>query len=464
MFEPDFRSTFDPVIRPGTARLGEVLSAFSYALDLTEGQPAGHAIRAAWIGTRLGEAAGLSGAELSDCLYTVLLKDLGCSSNAARVAELFLGNDRKLKHGFKLIGPEAGDFLQFIEETVGKDSTPAERSCAIAVLHAEAGPILTGFIDTRCNQGARIARRLRFSGRVAQAIAALDEHWNGGGMPSGLAGEAIPLLARIALLAQVADVFYMTGGPAMAVAEVTARSGTWFEPALVNQFVDLAQAPEFWIELGASDIADRLLAHPAAQVVVPVDEDYLDDITAAFGEVIDAKSPFTAGHSDRVGQITAALSAELGFAPAEQRKLVRAARLHDVGKLGVSNRILDKPGPLNDAEWTEMRQHSKLTGEILGRIGVLHDMAMIAAAHHERIDGTGYPLQLGAAMIARETRIITTADVFDALTADRPYRAALPLEKALGIMAQGSGTAFDPACLRALDAVLAGGLADRLAA
>ena len=464
MFEPDFGSTFDPVTHTGSARLGEVLSAFSYALDLTEGQPAGHAIRAAWIGTQLGEAAGLSGAELSDCLYTVLLKDLGCSSNAARVAELFLGNDRKLKHGFKLIGPEAADFLHFIEETVGQDSTAAERSCAIAVLHEQAGPILTGFIDTRCNQGARIARRLRFSDRVAEAIAALDEHWDGGGMPSGLAGEAIPLLARIALLAQVADVFYMTGGPEQAVTEVVARSGTWFDPVLVNWFVELANAPNFWALLGRSDIADQLLAHNAAQVLVPVDEDYLDDITAAFGEVIDAKSPFTAGHSDRVGQITAALAAELGFTPTEVRQLVRAARLHDVGKLGVSNRILDKPGPLNAAEWTEMRAHSMLTGEILGRIGVLHDMAMVAAAHHERIDGTGYPLQLDGSLISRETRIITTADVFDALTADRPYRTAMPLDQALGIMAQGSGTAFDPACLRALDIVLAQGLADRLAA
>lgn len=464
MFEPDFASTFGSSAGRGTARLGEVLSAFSYALDLTEGQPSGHAIRAAWIGIQLGQACGLQGAALSDCLYTVLLKDLGCSSNAARVAELFLGDDRKLKHGFKLLGPDAQDFLQFIEQTVGLNSTPVERSCAIAVLHEEAGPILTGFIDTRCNQGARIARRLRFSETVAKAIAALDEHWDGTGMPSGMAGETIPLLARIALLAQVADVFYMTGGPALAVAEVTARSGTWLDPALVNQFLQLTKAREFWATLGQREIEARLLGCEAAQTVVAVDEDYLEDITLAFGEVIDAKSPFTAGHSDRVGQITGALAAALDFDPPAQRKLVRAARLHDVGKLGVSNRILDKPGPLDAAEWAQMRDHSMLTGQILSRIEVLHDMAMIAAAHHERFDGAGYPLGLDAALIARETRIITTADVFDALTADRPYRAAMPLDQALGIMAKGSGTAFDPACLNALDLVLSDGLADRLAA
>ena len=181
-----------------SASRAEILSAFSYALDITEGQPAGHSIRAAWIGTFLGLAHGLRGAALNDCTYAVLLKDLGCSSNAARVAELFLGDDRKLKHAFKTIGPEAADFLTFIEEVVGRNALPVERSCAIDTLKADAGPILTDIIDTRCNQGARIARRLRFSDDVAEAIASLDEHWDSNGMPLGLSGENIPLVARIA--------------------------------------------------------------------------------------------------------------------------------------------------------------------------------------------------------------------------------------------------------------------------
>ena len=197
----------------GSASRAEILSAFSYALDITEGQPAGHSIRAAWIGTHLGLACGLRGGKLNDCTYAVLLKDLGCSSNAARVAELFLGDDRKLKYQFKTIGPEAADFLAFIEQVVGADAQSIERSCAIDTLKANAAPILTGIIDTRCNQGARIARRLRFSSDVADAIASLDEHWDGNGMPLGLSGQNIPIVARIALLAQVADVFFMTGGP-----------------------------------------------------------------------------------------------------------------------------------------------------------------------------------------------------------------------------------------------------------
>jgi putative nucleotidyltransferase with HDIG domain len=438
-------------------RIGEVLSAFSYALDLTEGQPSGHSIRAAWIGTLMGLAAGLRGSALSDCTYAVLLKDLGCSSNAARVAELFLGDDRKLKHQFKLIGPEAADFLAFIQTRVGEGESEAARRCAIDTLTCDAGPLLSGFIDTRCNQGARIARALRFSDRVAEAIACLDEHWDGGGMPIGLIGDDIPLISRIALLAQVADVFFMTGGAEVAMAEIAARRGSWFDPHLADLFAELGSDPGFWAELGAPDIEARLHGFAAFDTDVTVDEDYLDAIAAAFGQVIDAKSPFTSGHSERVGFYSDAIAAELGMDAGERRRLRRAAMLHDIGKLGVSSRILEKPGKLDESEWREMRDHAAMTAEILSRIGVMRDMAMIAAAHHEKLDGTGYPLGLDAALIGMETRIITAADIYDALTADRPYRGAMPAGRALAIMETECGVAVDPACLRALTTVVARG-------
>jgi HD-GYP domain-containing protein (c-di-GMP phosphodiesterase class II) len=126
--------------------------------------------------------------------------------------------------------------------------------------------------------------------------------------------------------------------------------------------------------------------------------------------------------------------------------------LHDVGKLGVSNAILDKPGPLDETEWPAMRAHAVHTQEILNRIGPLREMAAIAAAHHERLDGCGYPLGLGEEAIRRETRIITVCDFYDALTSDRPYRAAMDRDEALAIMAQSVGVALDPDCFEALKA------------
>ena len=438
--------------------LAEILSAFSYALDLTEGQPAGHSIRACWIGTKLAQAIGLKDAALRDVYYAVLLKDLGCSVNAARVAEMFVGNDRTLKRDFKLIGPSPDDFGAFIMSKVGVEADAAARDEAVANLLANAGTIMAEIIDRRCTRGADIARQLRFSEDVAEAIAHLDEHWDGSGLPLGISSDDIHIGGRIAQLAQVADVFFKANGPQAALAEVMRRSGTWLDPKLCDTFARLASSQVFWTALEADDIVNELFAMEPATQRVDVDEDYLDDIAEAFGQVIDAKSSFTAGHSERVGTYADAIAAHLGFNAADRRRLRRAAILHDVGKLGVSSAILEKPGSLNADEWHEMRLHSDYTTHILSRIGVMHDMALIAGSHHERLDGKGYPLGLDAKMISQESRIITVADIFDALTADRPYRAAMPVNKALHIMAGEVGTAIDPECFYSLQTAIASGL------
>jgi HD-GYP domain-containing protein (c-di-GMP phosphodiesterase class II) len=121
-----------------------------------------------------------------------------------------------------------------------------------------------------------------------------------------------------------------------------------------------------------------------------------------------------------------------------------------VGKLGVSNSVLDKAGALDAAEWAEVRNHAALTESILSRIGAFSELARVAGAHHERLDGTGYPRGLLAADIAMETRIITTADIFDAITAERPYRGAVPVDQTLAMMQKTVGTALDPDCYAAL--------------
>jgi HD-GYP domain-containing protein (c-di-GMP phosphodiesterase class II) len=185
-----------------------------------------------------------------------------------------------------------------------------------------------------------------------------------------------------------------------------------------------------------------------------LDEDYLDDIAEAFGQVVDAKSPYTAGHSARVGLYTALLGESLGLTEARLRWLKRGALLHDVGKLGVSNSILDKPGKLNEAEWVSVRRHAAYTESILGRIKSFDELARVSAAHHERLDGGGYPRGLMAADIAMETRIITTADIFDAITAERPYRGAMPVAKTLSIMTESVGTAIDADCFAHLQKII----------
>lgn len=439
-----------PAPAPVSVSLSEILGAFSYALDLTEGQPEGHSLRSCWIASRIAQALDLSSAERRTVYYATLLKDLGCSSNAARIAEIYLADDRSFKHDYKLVPEGLGPTLRFVFSRTGRGRSLAARARAIATILKDGSAIAHELIQTRCTRGADIARRLRFPEAVAQAIAALDEHWDGGGKPLGLSGEAIPLAARLALLAQVADVFQKAGGPDAALAEIAVRRGTWFDPALVDSFLRLGADSAFWREVNAPTIEARIGAFEPEDTRIAVDEDYLDDIAEAFGAVIDAKSPYTGGHSGRVGHYAQALGNGMGMAPHDVRQLRRAAILHDVGKLAVSSQVLEKPGKLDDAEWIVMRSHAAHTMAILSRIRPLQDMASIAAAHHERLDGKGYPLGLNDRLIAREARIITVCDFYDALTADRPYRAAMPAEKALAIMEAEVGKAIDGTCFEAL--------------
>ena len=287
---------------------------------------------------------------------------------------------------------------------------------------------------------------------MSAGIHALDEHWNGRGRPAGIAGGAIPLASRVALLAQVVDVFHDVAGPEGARAEASRRAGTWFDPDLVARFLAASRDDGFWHGLREDGLAERVAALEPAPRAITVDDARLDAITAAFADVVDAKSPYTAGHSRRVSQYATGIAGQLGLAPERTEALRRVGLLHDLGKLGVSNGILDKPGKLDEQEWASVRRHPALSQEILGRVAVFRPIAEIAGAHHERLDGRGYPHGLAGDAIALEARIITVSDVFDAITAERPYRGPIPLDECLAMMRRDQGTALDGLCLDALEA------------
>jgi HD-GYP domain-containing protein (c-di-GMP phosphodiesterase class II) len=431
-------------------RLSELLGALSHALDLVEGQPAGHCVRCCFIGVHIGREIGLSEEQIWELYYTLLLKDLGCSSNAARICRLFLTDDLSFKHDAKTIDGSLPQALRFVLSHTGLKSGLTERFRSLVHVFLNTGRIERELIETRCHRGAEIARKMRFSEGVAAGIQNLDEHFDGGGQPLGLTGEAIPVYARIALMAQVVDVFQTANGIEAALREVASRAGGWFDPRLAAAFARVAARPGFCETLRSESLQQAVFAFEPAQRSTLVDDDYLDDIAAAFAQVIDSKSPYTSGHSERVTLFTDLIAEQMGLAAGRRRWLKRAALLHDIGKLGVSNSILDKPGKLDEAEWEAMKQHAAHSETILSRIAAFGDLAGVAGAHHERLDGKGYPRGLAGDRIVLETRIITCADIFDALTAERPYRAAMPVSKALGIMSGMVGTQIDADCFAAL--------------
>ncbi len=436
---------------PGRVRLSEVIGAVSYALDLTEGQPPGHCLRSCLIGMRIAHPFNLGTGERSDLYYTLLLKDAGCSSNAARLWELYGSDDRGIKADFKTVDSQKLlPLARFVFRHAGNGETLARKLRRILFLSRFGETLATELVQTRCERGAEIARHLGFGEAVSRGIFSLDEHWNGKGRPQGLSGQKIPFGSRIALLAQVIDVFNHLGGPERAIREVKSRKGSWFDPELVESFLAFSNDPDLWNGLQDEGLQDRVQALEPSERLLPPDDQLLDRIAEVFARIIDAKSPYTHDHSRRVAHYGEVLGVSMGLSRDQTNWIRRGALLHDLGKLGISNAILDKPGKLDPEEWKEVRKHSLYTEEILRRIGIFYHLSKIAGNHHERLDGTGYPHRLTEEDILSETRVITTADIFDALTAARPYRGPMPVAQALDIMEREVGQAIDERCFRAL--------------
>ncbi len=439
--------------RAPAIRLSEIISALSYALDLTEGLPFGHAVRSCAIGMRIAEAIGLDEEQRSDLFYALLLKDAGCSANAAEVCEFFASDDRAAKQDRKAVDhrrytANVAFALRHIEPGAGR-LTRLRRLGSMAVNGEEE---TRSMIVTRCERGADIARMIELSEATAAAIRALDEHWDGNGSPYGLEGTSIPLIARIMLLAQTIEIYFASGGMQAAFDVALERSGRWFDPFLVSGLLTTRDDHTFWRRLGGEAGGDLIASYePADRVLVAADE-RIDRVAEAFATVVDAKSPFTGRHSARVAEISVGVGTALGIGGARLRDLRRAALLHDLGKLGVSNLILDKPGKLDEAEWQAMRRHPELTVRILSRVDVLKPLALDAGAHHERLDGRGYHLGLSAEQLGWMPRILAVADVYEALTAQRPYRGPLAPGEVLALMRRDAGTAFCPQAFAGLEA------------
>jgi HD-GYP domain-containing protein (c-di-GMP phosphodiesterase class II) len=187
--------------------------------------------------------------------------------------------------------------------------------------------------------------------------------------------------------------------------------------------------------------------------VMNVDEEGLDRVCRAFADIIDAKSPFTYNHSTRVADVAREVALHCGLDATEQRRIYRAGLLHDIGKLGVSNTILDKEGKLTPEEWESMKLHPRYTLEILQRVSAFSGFAWTASTHHEKLDGSGYPWKMKGSALDLPSRILTVSDIFDALTSDRPYRKGMPEAKVTAILEEERGVKLCPVALDALHAV-----------
>ncbi|WP_321475380.1 HD domain-containing phosphohydrolase [uncultured Paludibaculum sp.] len=436
--------------RVRSVRLSDLVSALSYALDLTEGQPVGHAQRSCVLGIRLGQAMGLPEDELADLYYALLLKDSGCSSNAARMVQILGSDEISSRQDLKLIDWRSVDWSTLVHSLrhvrVGRPTW--ERLLALSQRAWKRHRRPKEVAAIRGERGASIALKMGFPRRTAEAIGNLDERWDGSGNPLGLEGDRIPIAARIVSLAQTLELFHRHSGMPAALRVARARSGRWFDPELVRAAHAIAQLDSLDNELAyASQTVARL---SPAEGNVAAGGDRVDVICEAFAEVVDAKSPYTSEHSRRVTQTAVGTASQMGASKATLTLIRRAALLHDLGKLSVPNSILEKPTELTSEEWSVVKRHPYHSEAILKRIEGFEEIAIVAGAHHERLDGGGYFRGSAADQLSMATRILSVADVFDALAGRRPYRAAVPRDEVFSIMRREAPHALDGDCIDAL--------------
>jgi putative nucleotidyltransferase with HDIG domain len=432
-------------------RVSEIISALSVALDITQGHMQGHCMRTALIGMRLADEIKLPAADASALFYALLLKDLGCSSNAAKMAYLFGADDQRVKHEARMIDwTSPVQSLRYCWNECAPNGSVLEKVlkvAAIARMGQEGGRKIG---EIRCERGADIARMLQLPEATARAIYELDEHWNGRGGPRGLKGEEISTVGRICCLAQTVEVFFSTFGLDSALEVAQKRRRKWFDPNLVDALQTFAHDAAFWASVKNDDPMAELSRWEPKDAVMLADDACLDRICEAFARVVDAKSPWTYQHSTRVAQIAVGVAQQFGCPLELERDIRRVALLHDLGKLGVSNMILDKPGRPTDEEFAEIRKHPEYSHRILQQVDAFATLAEVAGGHHERLDGRGYHRGLAGPEIEWVTRVLTIADVCEAMTARRPYREAMSWEQVREILTRDRGRGVDGDCLEAL--------------
>jgi len=410
----------DRLAHSSQVRLAELVASLSLATDLGLGQPMEHIVRSCALGLRVAEDVGLDESERAVIYYVALLAWLGCHADSHEQAAWF-GDDievRQDKHRSDLVGAAMAGFIL---RHIGAGEAPMRRARLLVSLVASRGEAVAAMETTHCLIAGAFAMRLGLGTHVRDNLQQVFERWDGKGAPAKLEGDQIALPARIVVLADIVEVFRGLGGTEAAVEVARGRGGGQLDPALAEHFCDRADA----LLVGLDDTIgwDSVIAGEPA-LASPISGVDLDAALEAVADFADLKSPYTTGHSRGVADRAAGAARLAGLDESAALELRRAGLLHDIGRIGVSNAIWDKQGPLSDAEMERVRIHPYLTQRTFSRSPRLAQLAEIAAQHHERLDGSGYPRGLSASALSPEARILAAADCYQAMTELRPHRPA----------------------------------------
>jgi HD-GYP domain-containing protein (c-di-GMP phosphodiesterase class II) len=399
-------------------RLAELVAALSLGVDLGFGQPMEHVLRQCLIALRLAERIGLDEEERAVTYYTALLVNVGCHSDAHEQAKWF-GDDIALKSG-KYISSNARAAAAALR-LVGSGNPPLHRFRVGLEFAISGHRDVDQMMSYHGAIAKSLAEQLGLPDAVLDGVSGAYEQWDGRGYPGELHGADVPVASRLSQLAEFTEVAHRVGGVEAAKALARKRSGKQFDPALAE--LVCSEGDMLLSDLDGIATWDAVIdAEPALAVMLAGER--FDAALLAIANFVDLKSPYTLGHAHAVADLAAEAGAQLGLSEAEVRTLRRAGLVHDWGRLGVSNSIWDKPGPLGAGEWERVWLHPYLTHRMLRQSEALAPLGAIAVQHAERLDGSGYPSGLSGPAISRPARILGAADVYQAMREPRPHRPA----------------------------------------
>jgi len=397
------------------------LASLGLAIDMANGSPETTVLRGTWVAVVAARELGLDAETTAAATFGALFRYLGCTSFAHEESRL-LGDEH---HAARVLAPLDKKDVAPLATAIFRDleGDTFERALRGARILREGIDFRAGYEASHCEGATLLASRLCAHPRVLEVLSALHERWDGDGGPARLSREEIPLAARVVHLAREATVhFVLRGGEVGAVKCLEVRAKKQLDPSMCARLATSEAFLRAFREEPLWDNVTKALDDSLALAFTAVPS--LDDVIHVMGEFADQKCPIFLGHARRVAQLVQGAALKLGLDALRTRCLVRAAWLHDLGRVSVPNRVFLTRGPLGPIEWEKVRLHPYVGERIAQHLDP--GVAKLVGAHHERLDGTGYPTGRRPDDL---TSVLAAADVLAAMSEDRPHRARLTTEE-----------------------------------